>query len=116
MWNTLGVLNYLQALVGKSGIVEELTAPGEPADESDWFWMSECLYIPHAQAAARPVSWYPAPHPLANKLAVEEARNLLPGIVQTHLPSYCTPWACPRHRMLCTCDCCTAVAQAVQHG
>ena len=29
VWNTLGVLNYLQALVGKSGIVEELTAPGE---------------------------------------------------------------------------------------
>ena len=28
VWNTLGVLNYLQALVGKSGIVEELTAPG----------------------------------------------------------------------------------------
>jgi hypothetical protein len=31
VWNTLGVLNYLQALVGKSGIVEELTAPGEKA-------------------------------------------------------------------------------------
>ena len=28
VWNTLGVLNYLQALVGKSGIVEELTASG----------------------------------------------------------------------------------------
>ena len=29
VWNVLGVLNYLQALVGKSGIVEELSAPGE---------------------------------------------------------------------------------------
>jgi len=29
VWNVLGVLNYLQALAGKSGIVEELSAPGE---------------------------------------------------------------------------------------
>jgi translation initiation factor 3 subunit L len=31
VWNVLGVLNYLQALVGKSAIVEELAAPGGAA-------------------------------------------------------------------------------------
>ncbi len=29
VWSVLGVLNYLQALVDNSGIVAELSAPGE---------------------------------------------------------------------------------------
>ena len=29
VWSVLGVLNYLQALVDKSGIVAELSSPGE---------------------------------------------------------------------------------------
>ena len=31
IWNTSSVLNYLQAMVDKSGIVAELSAPGAPA-------------------------------------------------------------------------------------
>lgn len=31
VWNTSSVLNYLQAMVDKSGIIRELTAPGAPS-------------------------------------------------------------------------------------
>jgi hypothetical protein len=52
VWNTLGVLNYLQALVGKSGIVEELTAPGATSF-SGRFWQKCGLSQLHLLVGAR---------------------------------------------------------------